>query len=110
MVLLQTDGKAVSGFQTINRQNLYFHEYGATSQRDNWLLLVANHYFDPNTGDKWVHRSLTLNSTDLTLIAMVVATTKADQTTNRNQFVRGTDQEWYYYDANGKKVTGFQTN
>ena len=38
-----------------------------------------------------------------------MATTKADQTTNRNQFVKGTDQEWYYYDANGKKVTGFQT-
>ena len=34
---------------------------------------------------------------------------KTAQTSNRNQFVQGSDQEWYYYDANGKKVTGLQT-
>lgn len=38
-----------------------------------------------------------------------MATLKTAQTSNRNQFVQGSDQEWYYYDANGKKVTGFQT-
>ena len=38
-----------------------------------------------------------------------MATLKTAQTSNRNQFVQGSDQEWYYYDANGKKVTGLQT-
>lgn len=67
------------------------------------------YYFDPNTGDKWVNRSLTLNGTVYNFDSNGVATLKTAQTSNRNQFVQGSDQEWYYYDANGKKVTGLQT-
>ena len=103
------DGKAVSGFQTINGQNLYFHEYGVQAKGQLVTIDGKTYYFDPNTGDKWVNRSLTLNGTVYNFDSNGVATTKADQTTNRNQFVKGTDQEWYYYDANGKKVTGLQT-
>ena len=69
----EADGKAISGFQTINGQNLCFHEYGVQAKGQLVTVDGKTYYFDPNTGDKWVN------------------------------------QEWYYYDANGKKVTGFQT-
>ena len=101
------DGKAVYGFQTINGQNLYFDEYGVQAKGQLVTVDGKTYYFDPNTGDKWVNRSLTLNGTVYNFDNNGVATTKADQTTHRNQFVKGTDQEWYYYDANGKKVRGF---
>lgn len=105
----EADGKAVSGFQTINGQNLCFHEYGVQTKGQLVTVDGKTYYFDPNTGDKWVNRSLTLNGTVYNFDNNGVVTTKADQTTHQNQFVKGTDQEWYYYDANGKKVTGFQT-
>ena len=104
-----SDGKAVSGFQTINGQNLYFHEYGVQAKGQLVTIDGKTYYFDPNTGDKWVNRSLTLNGTVYNFDSNGVATLKTAQTSNRNQFVQGSDQEWYYYDANGKKVTGFQT-
>ena len=93
----------MSGFQTINGQNLYFHEYGVQAKGQLVTVDGKTYYFDPNTGDKWVNRSLTLNGTVYNFDNNGVATTKADQTTHRNQFVKGTDQKWYYYDANGKR-------
>ena len=103
------DGKAVSGFQTINGQNLYFHEYGVQAKGQLVTIDGKTYYFDPNTGDKWVNRSLILNGTVYNFDSNGMATLKTAQTSNRNQFVQGSDQEWYYYDANCKKVTGFQT-
>ena len=98
-----SDGKAVSGFQTINGQNLYFHEYGVQAKGQLVTIDGKTYYFDPNTGDKWVNRSLTLNGTVYNFDSNGVATLKTAQTSNRNQFVQGSDQEWYYYDANGKR-------
>ena len=82
----------------------------AFKPRDNWLLLTAKPTTSIQiqvTSGLIVH--LALNGTVYNFDNNGVVTTKADQTTHQNQFVKGTDQEWYYYDANGKKVTGFQT-
>ncbi|MHC3849971.1 hypothetical protein ACXOLH_10855, partial [Streptococcus thermophilus] len=50
----EADGKAVSGFQTINGQNLCFHEYGVQTKGQLVTVDGKTYYFDPNTGDKWV--------------------------------------------------------
>jgi len=73
------DGKALHGFQTVDGSLHYFNDSGQQVKGD--FLYYDNdiYYFDK------------------------------DNTSNRNQFVQGSDQEWYYYDANGKKVTGLQT-
>jgi len=129
------DGKALHGFQTVDGSLHYFNDNGQQVKGD--FLYYGNdiYYFDKDNGNpvtnQFVNRDnswyyfgsdgkavsgfQTINGQNLYFHEYGVqakgqlATLKTAQTSNRNQFVQGSDQEWYYYDANGKKVTGFQT-
>ena len=75
------DGKAVTGLQTINRQVLYFGQDG--KQIKGQVVTLADksiRYFDANSGEMAV-----------------------------NKFAEGAKNEWYYFDQEGKAVTGLQT-
>ena len=75
------DGKAVTGLQTINRQVLYFGQDG--KQVKGQVVTLADksiRYFDASSGEMAV-----------------------------NKFAEGAKNEWYYFDQDGKAVTGLQT-
>ena len=75
------DGKAVTGLQTINKQVLYFGQDG--KQVKGQVVALADksiRYFDANSGEMAV-----------------------------NKFAEGAKNEWYYFDQDGKAVTGLQT-
>ena len=75
------DGKAVTGLQTINKQVLYFGQDG--KQVKGQVVTLADksiRYFDANSGEMAV-----------------------------NKFAEGAKNEWYYFDQDGKAVTGLKT-
>ena len=75
------DGKAVTGLQTINKQVLYFSQDG--KQVKGQVVTLADEsirYFDANSGEMAV-----------------------------NKFAEGANNEWYYFDQDGKAVIGLQT-
>ena len=75
------DGKAVTGLQTINKQVLYFGQDG--KQIKGQVVTLADksiRYFDANSGEMAV-----------------------------NKFAEGAKNEWYYFDQDGKAVTGLKT-
>ena len=75
------DGKALTGLQTINKQVLYFGQDG--KQVKGQVVTLADksiRYFDANSGEMAV-----------------------------NKFAEGAKNEWYYFDQDGKAVTGLKT-
>ena len=75
------DGKAVTGLKTINKQVLYFGQDG--KQVKGQVVTLADksiRYFDANSGEMAV-----------------------------NKFAEGAKNEWYYFDQDGKAVTGLKT-
>lgn len=74
-------GNLVIGSALINGQNLYFHADGRQAKGEFVTLSDGSiRYYDADSGEMLV-----------------------------NDFAKSGDNNWYYFDANGKAVTGFQT-
>ncbi|KXT76445.1 KxYKxGKxW signal peptide domain-containing protein [Streptococcus sp. DD12] len=101
------DGKAVSGWQEINGQTYYF--YPESKFRMGFGLRSIDgklYYFQPGTNALLRQADFELNGKFYTADDAGVVTEKPQY---RKQFVSDDQGNWYYYDANGQKLTGFQT-
>lgn len=74
-------GNLVTGSALINGQNLYFHADGRQAKGEFVTLSDGSiHYYDADSGEMLV-----------------------------NDFAKSGNNDWYYFDSNGKAVIGFQT-
>ncbi|MBM7635887.1 glycoside hydrolase family 70 protein [Streptococcus saliviloxodontae] len=119
-----TNGKAVTGLQTINDQTLYFNEDGTQVKGQFVTINGATYYFDAKSGEMAVNTTLTdengnkytFNSKGVGSLVKSGFVTVDGATyyyTNgsavKNRFIQNNDtKKWYYFDTNGKAVTGTQ--
>ena len=99
-------GQILTGAQTIDTFNLYFYEDGvqakdALIERDG-----KTYYYDKDNGRLVTNQTFTFDGKTYTADGEGVVTETPQY---RNQFVSDEAGNWYYYDANGQKLTGFQT-
>ncbi|KXT76444.1 KxYKxGKxW signal peptide domain-containing protein [Streptococcus sp. DD12] len=99
-------GQLVTGEQTIDSFHLYFYADGvqakdALVERDG-----KSYYYDADNGRLVTDQTFVLDGKTYTADTTGVVTQVPQ---HRNQFVSDDQGNWYYYDANGQKLTGFQT-
>ncbi|MBM7641981.1 glycoside hydrolase family 70 protein [Streptococcus loxodontisalivarius] len=77
---LNEEGVAVTGFQTINGQHLYFNEDGTQIKKGTATINGKYYYFDVDSGEIYI-----------------------------NRFGEDENHNWFYFGADGAAVTGLQT-
>ncbi|MBM7641982.1 glycoside hydrolase family 70 protein [Streptococcus loxodontisalivarius] len=122
-----TDGKAVTGLQTINGQKLYFDNTG--KQVKGQLITDASgniRYFDKDSGEMLVSQTLKIGNTNYNFDANGAGTAQlvrdgfvtedgslyyyVNKAAVKNKYVQNTETgKWFYFGSDGKAVTGFQT-
>ncbi|EHI75330.1 glucan-binding protein GbpA [Streptococcus criceti] len=86
---LDANKQKVTGWQTINGKKLYFHKNGSQAKGVAVTLDGDTYYFDPDTGEMWTNRFA--------------------QRTRYNYNDNSRYPDWYYFGADGRMLTGWQT-
>ncbi len=103
---LGSDGRAATGFQTIDGVQLYFKEDGAQVKGDFVERDGKQYYFEAENGRLATNQYLSADGKVYQADAEGVISEVSS--TYSSQFVSDEQGNWYYYDADGKMVTGFQ--
>ncbi|MBK5077804.1 MULTISPECIES: KxYKxGKxW signal peptide domain-containing protein [Streptococcus] len=99
-----TDGKLLTGRQTIDGIQLYFDANGKQAKGTLIDIDGDTYYFDKDSGAMWTNRSLTLNGMTYEIDDQGRVTSSL-----RNTFVQDKDGDWTYLKDKGQVATGWQT-
>ncbi|MBP2623147.1 KxYKxGKxW signal peptide domain-containing protein [Streptococcus oricebi] len=122
-IYLDADGKIARGWQTIDGKKMYFEQFSDAGEGRIYLQVKGKilkidgklYYFDEDTGEMVTNQNVYYKNKDYRIDENGVATAVDEDldetlpTNKKNTFYLSHKQYWYYFDENGKPVTGWQT-
>lgn len=108
---LDSDGHKLTGPQTIDNFNLYFHDNGIQAKGEKITIDGKDYYYDKDNGRKVTDTSIEVDGKTYLADADGILTEKTQlptQVVTVGHFQSDNQQDWYYYTANGEKLTGWQ--
>ena len=108
---LDSDGHKLTGPQTIDNFNLYFHDNGIQAKGEKITIDGKDYYYDKDNGRKITDTSIEVDGKTYLADADGILTEKTQlptQVVTGGHFQSDNQQDWYYYTANGEKLTGWQ--
>lgn len=108
---LDSDGHKLTGPQTIDSFNLYFHDNGIQAKGEKVTIDGKDYYYDKDNGRKVTDTSIEVDGKTYLADADGILTEKTQlptQVVTGGHFQSDNQQDWYYYTANGEKLTGWQ--
>ena len=108
---LDSTGHKLTGPQTIDSFNLYFHDNGIQAKGEKVTIDGKDYYYDKDNGRKVTDTSIDIDGKTYLADADGILTEKTQlptQVVTGGHFQSDNQQDWYYYTANGEKLTGWQ--
>ena len=108
---LDSEGHKLTGPQTIDSFNLYFHDNGIQAKGEKITIDGKDYYYDKDNGRKVTDTSIEVDGKTYLADADGILTEKTQlptQVVTGGHFQSDNQQDWYYYTANGEKLTGWQ--
>ena len=108
---LDSDGHKLTGPQTIDNFNLYFHDNGIQAKGEKITIDGKDYYYDKDNGRKVTDTSIEVDGKTYLADADGILTEKTQlptQVVTGGHFQSDNQKDWYYYSANGEKLTGWQ--
>lgn len=108
---LDSEGHKLTGSQTIDSFNLYFHDNGIQAKGEKVTIDGKDYYYDKDNGRKVTDTSIDVDGKTYLADADGILTEKTKlptQVVTGGHFQSDNQQDWYYYTANGEKLTGWQ--
>ena len=108
---LDSDGHKLTGPQTIDSFNLYFHDNGIQAKGEKITIDGKDYYYDKDNGRKVTDTSIEVDGKTYLADADGILTEKTQlptQVVTGGHFQSDNQKDWYYYTANGEKLTGWQ--
>ena len=108
---LDSDGHKLTGPQTIDNFNLYFHDNGIQAKGEKVTIDGKDYYYDKDNGRKVTDTSIEVDGKTYLADADGILTEKTQlptQVVTGGHFQSDNQKDWYYYTANGEKLTGWQ--
>ena len=108
---LDSDGHKLTGPQTIDNFNLYFHDNGIQAKGEKITIDGKDYYYDKDNGRKVTDISIEVDGKTYLADADGILTEKTQlptQVVTGGHFQSDNQKDWYYYTANGEKLTGWQ--
>lgn len=108
---LDNEGHKLTGPQTIDSFNLYFHDNGIQAKGEKVTIDGKDYYYDKDNGRKVTDTSIEVDGKTYLADADGILTEKTQlptQVVTRGHFQSDNQKDWYYYTANGEKLTGWQ--
>ena len=108
---LDSEGNKLTGPQTIDSFNLYFHDNGIQAKGEKVTIDGKEYYYDKDNGRKVTDTSIDVEGKTYLADADGILTEKTQlptQVITGGHFQSDNQKDWYYYTANGEKLTGWQ--
>ncbi|MFR4586153.1 MAG: KxYKxGKxW signal peptide domain-containing protein [Streptococcus salivarius] len=108
---LDNEGHKLTGPQTIDSFNLYFHDNGIQAKGEKITIDGKDYYYDKDNGRKVTDTSIEVNGKTYLADSDGILTEKTQlptQVVTGGHFQSDNQKDWYYYTANGEKLTGWQ--
>lgn len=108
---LDNEGHKLTGPQTIDSFNLYFHDNGIQAKGEKVTIDGKDYYYDKDNGRKVTDTSIEVDGKTYLADADGILTEKTQlptQGVTGGHFQSDNQKDWYYYTANGEKLTGWQ--
>lgn len=108
---LDSEGHKLTGPQTIDSFNLYFHNNGIQAKGEKVTIDGKDYYYDKDNGRKVTDTSIEVDGKTYLADADGILTEKTQLPTKvvtGGHFQSDNQKDWYYYTANGEKLTGWQ--
>ena len=108
---LDSDGHKLTGPQIIDNFNLYFHDNGIQAKGEKVTIDGKDYYYDKDNGRKVTDTSIEVDGKTYLADADGILTEKTQlptQVVTGGHFQSDNQKDWYYYTANGEKLTGWQ--
>ena len=108
---LDSDGHKLTGPQTIDNFNLYFHDNGIQAKGEKITIDGKDYYYDKDNGRKVTDTSIEVDGKTYLADAdgiLTETTQLPTQVVTAGHFQSDNQKDWYYYTANGEKLTGWQ--
>ncbi|WP_455468304.1 KxYKxGKxW signal peptide domain-containing protein [Streptococcus salivarius] len=108
---LDSEGHKLTGPQTIDSFNLYFHDNGIQAKGEKITIDGKDYYYDKDNGRKVTDTSIEVDGKTYLADADGILTGKTQlptQVVTGGHFQSDNQKDWYYYTANGEKLTGWQ--
>ena len=108
---LDSDGHKLTGPQIIDNFNLYFHDNGIQAKGEKITIDGKDYYYDKDNGRKVTDTSIEVDGKTYLADADGILTEKTQlptQVVTGGHFQSDNQKDWYYYTANGEKLTGWQ--
>ena len=108
---LDSEGHKLTGPQTIDSFNLYFHNNGIQAKGEKVTIDGKDYYYDKDNGRKVTDTSIEVDGKTYLADADGILTEKTQlptQVVTGGHFQSDNQKDWYYYTANGEKLTGWQ--
>ena len=108
---LDNEGHKLTGPQTIDSFNLYFHNNGIQAKGEKVTIDGKDYYYDKDNGRKVTDTSIEVDGKTYLADADGILTEKTQlptQVVTGGHFQSDNQKDWYYYTANGEKLTGWQ--
>ena len=108
---LDSEGHKLTGPQTIDSFNLYFHNNGIQAKGEKVNIDGKDYYYDKDNGRKVTDTSIEVDGKTYLADADGILTEKTQlptQVVTDGHFQSDNQKDWYYYTANGEKLTGWQ--
>ena len=108
---LDSEGNKLTGPQTIDSFNLYFHDNGIQAKGEKVTIDGKDYYYDKDNGRKVTDTSIDVEGKTYLADADGILTEKTQlptQVITGGHFQSDNQKDWYYYTANGEKLTGWQ--
>ena len=108
---LDSEGHKLTGPQTIDSFNLYFHDNGVQAKGEKITIDGKDYYYDKDNGRKVTDTSIEVDGKTYLADADGILTEKTQlptQVVTGGHFQSDNQKDWYYYTANGEKLTGWQ--
>ena len=104
---LDSEGHKLTGPQIIDSFNLYFHDNGIQAKGE--TIDGKDYYYDKDNGRKVTDTRIEVDGKTYLADADGILTEKTQlptQVVTGGHFQSDNQQDWYYYTANGEKLTG----
>lgn len=108
---LDSEGHKLTGPQTIDSFSLYFHDNGIQAKGEKITIDGKDYYYDKDNGRKVTDTSIEVDGKTYLADADGILTEKTQlptQVVTGGHFQSDNQKDWYYYTANGEKLTGWQ--
>ena len=104
---LDSEGHKLTGPQTIDSFNLYFHNNGIQAKGEKVTIDGKDYYYDKDNGRKVTDTSIEVDGKTYLADADGILTEKTQlptQVVTGGHFQSDNQKDWYYYTANGEKI------